>query len=124
MPKYKVGKVVKGTVTGIETYGIFISLDEFYNGLIHISEVSNDFVPNLNEYVRVGDVIFVKILEVDEELFQLKLSIKNINYKRVRKKYSKILETNLGFNTLKYNLPIWIEKNLKKQKYIDKIVEK
>lgn len=124
MPKYKVGKVVKGTVIGIETYGIFISLDEFYNGLIHISEVSNDFVSNLNDYVQVGDVIFVKILEVDEELFQLKLSIKNINYKMVKKNYSKILETNLGFNTLKYNLPIWIEKNLKKKKYIDKIVEK
>ena len=44
MLKYDKGKIVTGQVTGIEKYGIFVSLDEFYSGLIHISEISDGFV--------------------------------------------------------------------------------
>ena len=40
MDKYKVGKIVVGNVTGIEKYGIFVCLDDYYTGLIHISEIS------------------------------------------------------------------------------------
>ena len=40
MAQYKVGKIVKGNITGIEKYGIFVNLDNFYSGLIHISEMS------------------------------------------------------------------------------------
>ena len=39
MGKYEKGKIVKGVVTGIESYGVFVSFDEFYTGLIHISEL-------------------------------------------------------------------------------------
>ncbi len=115
MTKYKKGKIVKGTVTGMESYGIFVSLDEFYSGLIHISEISHSYVRNINDYVEIGDIIYMEILEVDEKLSQLKLSIKNINYKRTgnfRKK--KIKETSLGFKTLQKKLPYWIEENIKK----------
>ena len=82
MTKYKKGRIIRGTVTGIESYGAFVSCDEYYSGLIHISEISHNFVKNITDYVNVGDVIFVEILEVDEELGQLKLSIKNIEYKK------------------------------------------
>ena len=47
MSKYENGKIVVGCVTGIENYGIFVSLDEYYSGLIHISEVSNKFVKDI-----------------------------------------------------------------------------
>ena len=82
MSKYKVGSVVEGTVTGIESYGVFISLDEFYNGLIHISEISNGFVKNINDFVTLGETIKVKVVEVDEDLGQVKLSIKD-SFKQV-----------------------------------------
>ena len=114
MTKYKKGRIIRGTVTGIESYGAFVSCDEYYSGLIHISEISHNFVKNITDYVNVGDVIFVEILDVDEELGQLKLSIKNIEYKKktiVKRK--KIIETNLGFTTLAYKLPIWIEESVK-----------
>ena len=114
MTKYKKGRIVRGTVTGIESYGAFVSCDEYYSGLIHISEISHNFVKNITDYVNIGDVIFVEILEVDEELGQLKLSIKNIEYKKktiVKRK--KIIETNHGFTTLAYKLPIWIEESVK-----------
>lgn len=116
MIPYKKGQIVKGTITGIEKYGAFVSLDEYYTGLIHISEISHGYVKDINDFIKIGDIIYVEVLEVDEEQFQLKLSIKNINYKRssfAPKK--KIKETSLGFKTLAYKLPIWIEGNLKKQ---------
>ena len=115
--KIKKGRIVYGTVTGIETYGIFVSCDDYYTGLIHISEISHGFVKNINDFVKVGDIIFVEVLDVDEELGHLKLSIKNIEYKKkMEVKRKKIRETSLGFNTLEYKLPIWIKESLKKIK--------
>lgn len=116
MAKYKKGKIVKGTVTGIESYGIFVSCDEFYSGLIHISEISHSFVKNVNDFVKIGDIIYVEILEVDEELSQLKLSIKNINFRlNTATKRKKIVETESGFKTLAEKLPFWIAESVKKQ---------
>ncbi len=115
MSKYIKGKIVEGVVTGIESYGIFVSLDEYYSGLIHISEISNGFVKNIHDYVNIGDTIYVEIIGVNEEECHLNLSIKNINYKRkTSKKRKNIIETSNGFNTLAYKLPFWIDKSLKK----------
>ena len=115
MTKYKKGKIVEGIVTGIESYGIFVSLDEYYSGLIHISEISHNFVSNIHDYVKIGDTICVEILNVDEKEGHLNLSIKNINYKKKeQKKRRKIIETKNGFNTLAYKLPMWVEESLKK----------
>ena len=117
MAKYEKGKTVKGTVTCIEPYGAFMSFDEYYTGLIHISEVSKGFVKDIHDFINVGDHIYVEILDVDEEEAHLKLSIKNINYKINGKlKKNKIIETPSGFTSLSANLPIWINKELKKIK--------
>lgn len=113
MSKYKKGKIVKGVVSGIETYGAFITFDEFYTGLIHISEISYGFVKNITDFFNIGDTIYVEILEVDDKLCHLKLSIKNIMYIPHKKhKKRKIQETPLGFKTLSYKLPKWIEKSI------------
>ena len=117
MSRYKSGEIIKGTVSGIENYGIFIKIDDFYNGLIHISEISDGFVRNIEDYVKIGDIIYAEVLEIDDNSHQAKLSIKNISYRvgtRIEKK--KIVETKLGFKTLEKNLPIWIEENIKKNK--------
>lgn len=117
MSKIKKGRIIRGTVTGIESYGVFVSCDDYYSGLIHISEISHGFVKNINDFVKIGDLILVEILDVDEELGHLKLSIKDIEYKKnipIRRK--RIRETSLGFKTLEYKLPIWIDEYLKKNK--------
>ena len=112
MLKYEKGKIVTGQVTGIEKYGIFISLDEFYSGLIHISEISDGFVKNINDYVEVGETIKAKVVETDEDNYHVKLSIKNINYKMRRRKNEPLQETKLGFTPLGDNLNEWIDKKL------------
>lgn len=125
MTKYKKGKIIHGTVTGIESYGVFVSCDEYYSGLIHISEISHGFVKNVSDYVNIGDVINVEILDVDESLGQLKLSIKNIDYKKSKTtRRKKIIETSLGFSTLAYHLPIWIEESVKKIKNPSNTIDK
>lgn len=109
MNRYKKGEVVTGCVTGIEKYGIFVSLDDYYSGLIHISEISDFFVKNPADYVYVGETIKAVVIDDNElDSFHVKLSIKNIDYKFSKIKNKKILETPNGFNTLKNQLPVWI----------------
>lgn len=109
MNQYKKGEIVTGCVTGIEKYGIFVSLDEYYSGLIHISEISDFFVKNPADYVYVGETIRAIIIDdSDLESYHLKLSIKNIDYKFSKKKRKKIVETTSGFSSLQEALPTWI----------------
>lgn len=109
MNQYKKGEIVTGCVTGIEKYGIFVSLDEYYSGLIHISEISDFFVKNPADYVYVGETIRALIIDdSDLESYHLKLSIKNIDYKFSKKKMKKIVETTSGFSSLQEALPTWI----------------
>lgn len=109
MSKYKLGSIVFGTVTGIENYGVFVNLDDYYTGLIHISEISHGFVRDVNDFVSLGDTIRVKVIDVDDDTFHVKLSIKDINYKSLTPKIMKIEEVGSGFGILKENLSKWIE---------------
>lgn len=108
MNSYKINQIIKCRVTGIEKYGIFVSIDKHFNGLIHISEVSTDFVRNINDYVKVDDVIYAKIISVDKEENKMKLSIKDIDYKNMGKE-KKNLESVNGFIPLKEALSGWIK---------------
>lgn len=109
MGKYYKNEIIEGVVTGIEKYGIFIGLDEYYTGLIHISEISDDFVRNVNSFVNIGETIKVKVLDCDDENCQVKLSIKNIDYRINKKSRSNIVETGSGFEILRKNLDKWID---------------
>ncbi len=112
MIKYEKGKIVTGYVTGIEKYGIFVSLDDYYTGLIHISEISSNYVRNVASYVNIGETIRMKVIEVDEKSHHIKLSIKNFDYRVNRKRKTKIKETENGFNTLSQKLSNWIEEKI------------
>lgn len=106
---YEINEIIKCKVTGFKDYGIFVKIDEVYNGLIHISEISESFVRDVADYGEIGEEIYAKVLEIDEEAKQIKLSIKNINYKVDGKS---INDAN-GFLPLKNNLNIWINEKIK-----------
>lgn len=112
--KYSKGNIVTGCVTGIEDYGIFVGLDNYYSGLIHISEISDSFVRNISDYVNIGETINVEVLEVNDNNFHVKLSIKNIDYRINKKRRVKIKEVGTGFGCLKDNLDNWINVKAKK----------
>lgn len=112
MASYKTGDIIRGCVTGITKYGVFVSLDNYYNGLIHISEISDGFVKNVGDFVNVGESIYVKILDIDEEESKMKLSIKDIDYKLGKPKKDTVAETEKGFSTLEKNLDKWIDEKI------------
>ena len=112
---YKKGQIVEVKVSGIEAYGIFVKLDNESNGLIHISEISSKFVKDINDFVKIDDLILAKIIDVDHNSKHISLSIKETMTKpKKTDKSKKIIETEIGFKSLAKRLPTWIEEKLKK----------
>jgi small subunit ribosomal protein S1 len=68
--------VVKGKVSRLETYGAFIEIGAERPGLVHVSEISHDYVKNPSEVLKEGDEVEAKILDVDRRKKQIRLSIK------------------------------------------------
>jgi small subunit ribosomal protein S1 len=82
--RYKPSDVVKGTVTKITNFGVFVGLEDGLEGLLHISELSEDKVENAEEIVKVGDPLEVKILRVDTEERKIGLSKKRVGWSKER----------------------------------------
>ena len=78
--KYQPGQVVKGTVTKITNFGVFVGLEDGLEGLLHISELADHKVENPEEIVKVGEEIEVKILRVDTEDRKIGLSRKRVEW--------------------------------------------
>jgi small subunit ribosomal protein S1 len=78
--KYQPGQVVRGTVTKITNFGVFVGLEDGLEGLLHISELADHKVENPEEVVKVGDQIDVKILRVDTEERKIGLSRKRVEW--------------------------------------------
>lgn len=115
--KYNVGDTVDGLVVSITNYGVFVKLSDEFMGLVHISEITPDYVQSVNHYVKIGDKVKAKVLEVDPSKKQINLSFKQLDTELKPKYKNKIFDTKHGFNTLKEQIPIWIEQ---KQSEINK----
>lgn len=70
------GMIVKGKVSRLETYGAFVEIGAERPGLVHVSEISHDYVKNPAEVMKEGDEVEAKVLEVDRRKRQIRLSIK------------------------------------------------
>ena len=75
---YKEGDIIEGIITSIKKYGAFLSFENGYIGLLHISEISTNFVNNIYSYFDVGDKITVTIKRIDEKTKFLNVSIKDL----------------------------------------------
>ena len=71
----EIGAIIEGKVTGIAKFGAFVALGEGKSGLVHISEVSTGFVNDINEHLKVGDDVKVKVVGINEK-GQINLSIR------------------------------------------------
>ena len=115
---YKVGQHVKVRVTGIQPYGAFVETPDNAEGLIHISEIMDDYVHNLKKFLSEGQIVKAKVISIDKE-GKLNLSLKDNdyfkNYERKKEKQSvldEIKETEkYGFQTIKERLPVWIKQS-------------
>ncbi len=78
----EVGSIVEGKVTGITNFGAFVELPDGSVGLVHISEVANVFVKNINDFLKEKDTVKVKVLTVNGN--KIGLSIKQLQPKPVK----------------------------------------
>ena len=119
--KNEPGEKLTGTVTGIQPYGAFVALDGETQGLVHISEITYGFVKDINEFLKVGQEVKVKVLEVDEAAGKISLSIRALlerppttqgNEGPRRPLQDRIDEGDSeGFNSLKEKLQDWINQS-------------
>lgn len=72
----KKGKNLKGKVSRIEKFGVFVDLGSERPGLVHVSEISHDYIRTPEDAVKVGDEVEVQVLDVDRRKKQIKLSMK------------------------------------------------
>lgn len=72
----KEGMVLNGTVRNVIDFGAFVDIGVKHDGLVHISEISNNYVKNPSEIVSVGDIVKVKVIGIDNEKQKVKLSMK------------------------------------------------
>ncbi len=111
---YQTGQIVEGKVTGIQPYGAFVMLDDHTSGLIHISEISDGFVRDIEQFVTVGEIVRVKIIDFDEKNHQARLSLKALHKNRVHNRKRSIVHKAslpsmvLGFSTIEQIMPQWI----------------
>ena len=76
MKDLKPGMVLTGTVRNVIDFGVFVDIGVHQDGLVHISQVANQFIKHPSEVVAVGDVVKVVVLEVDEKTKRIALSMK------------------------------------------------
>ena len=81
MEDIKINDIIEVVITGIQKYGAFVLINDKYDGLIHISEISSGYVKNINDYIKIKDKIYAQVVDIDSENNKVKLSIKNIDYR-------------------------------------------
>lgn len=117
--KFTEGQVLQGKVTGVQPYGAFVALDDQVQGLVHISEITHGFVKDINDHIKVGDEVNVKILSIDEAKNKYSLSIRATEEapKQKAPRANKPKQTyapqqeEQGFNTLKDKLEEWLKQS-------------
>ncbi len=72
------GMVLEGIVTNVANFGAFVDVGVHQDGLVHISQLANQFVKDPKEVVKVGEVVKVKVLEVNQKLKRIGLSMKAV----------------------------------------------
>jgi S1 RNA binding domain protein len=81
-----VGQIIEGKVTGITNFGAFVELATGQTGLVHISEVAEEYVKDINQFLKQGDLVKVKVLALDKG--KIGLSIRQAQLRAERNRYN------------------------------------
>src|SRR5690554_6408168 len=91
----KSGDVVQGTVTRITNFGAFIKLEDDRTGLCHISEVSNEYVKDIHDFLEEGQKVRIKVMNIREDN-KIELSIRALTKKSAPRKSKETFENMLN----------------------------
>ena len=77
--RYQIGQIVKGKVSKIASFGAFVELEDGVDGLVHISQISNDHVEKVKDALKVGQEVEARIVRIDSDERRIGLSIKAVD---------------------------------------------
>ena len=84
----EIGNIYDGNFTGITKFGVFLEVDDGTSGLVHISEVSNSFVNDINDILKIGDSVKVKVIKINDD-GKISMSIRQAEAKPKNKSFNK-----------------------------------
>lgn len=121
---FKVGDIVIGKVNQVRPYALFLTFENGQTGLLHISELSDNYIRDIEKYGSVGDEIKVKILSIDPSNGFLRVSYKAIPDNEKFNSHSESSHhfaqfDEADFQDLEEKLPLWIESTLEQIKKED-----
>ena len=119
--KYEVGQNVIGTVTNVKPYALFMEFEDGVTGLLHISEISDAFIRDIEKYGTKGDKLKVKIVSIDENNGFLRVSLKQVPKEEAFSTHDNEVRKvpvadSEDFKPLAEKLPEWIAQTLKEAK--------
>lgn len=114
----EINDLVIGTVKNVKPYALFLAFDDGSQGLLHISEISDSYIRDIEKFGTIGDQMKVKILSKDSVNGFLRVSLKQVpaneaysTHSNSKRKAPEV--SNEDFKILEENLPKWIESTLK-----------
>ena len=115
--KYEVGQVVTGTVTNVKPYALFMEFEDGVSGLLHISEISDSFIRDIEKFGSKGDQMRVVIVSIDENNGFLRVSYKRVPKEEAFTSHDNNVRkapetTSSDFKPLAERLPGWIATTL------------
>lgn len=115
MNTYSVNEIIEGTIIVIRPFGAIMIFEDGQKGLLHISEIANSFIRNINRYLKIGKTYQVKVIGIESDGF-LKVSMNKITNEEKEEYRNKVLKRTpvdnqyIDFEALKNELPKWIAK--------------
>ncbi len=89
--RYAPGTIIKGAVTSVTDFGVFLELEEGIEGLIHVSELSKEKIEDAKDFAKIGDDLEAAVLQVDTVDRKIALSIKNIDVQKEKAEVNEFL---------------------------------
>ena len=119
--KYEVGQLVIGTVTNVKPYALFMEFEDGVNGLLHISEISDSFIRDIEKFGTKGDQLKVMVVSIDENNGFLRVSYKKVPAEEAYSTHNNNVRrapesSDDDFKPLADKLPEWIASTLAEAK--------
>lgn len=121
--KYEVGQLVIGTVNAVKPYALFLTFEDNVQGLLHISEISDAYIRDIEKYGTLGDRLKVLILSIDKTNGFLRVSLKKVPQEEAYSTHSNGRSApdfkEGDFKPLQEKLPEWIDEALEEIKEVN-----
>lgn len=110
----RIGDKITGTISGVQSYGVFVKIDDEHQGLIHISELKHGFVSDVLDKYKVGDKVKVIVMGIDEYNQKISLSMRALEPEKLgrpilHKHFWTDYRNKIGYKTIAQHKNAWVK---------------